>query len=354
MQKIKLGVIFGGISTEHDVSIVSGTSVIKNLDKEKYDITPIYISKEGKWYIYTKPVEQIEVLSIEDSIEEKSIIEDLEKTLKQFDVVFPVLHGLGGEDGSIQGMLEMFGVAYVGCGILASSVGMDKVYTKVIFDKANIKQAKYEYIRKWNDKYIYVDKQWNEQVLELEEVCKRIDNNLTYPMFVKPSNSGSSVGITKADNLEELKNAIEYASKYDKKILVEQGLIGKEVECAVLGNEEVISSCVGEIKPAEEFYSFDAKYKNSESQVLMPAELPKEMSNEIRRLAIKAFKAIDGKGLSRVDFFANEKTEEIFINEINTLPGFTSISMYPKLFETVGIPYSNLLDKLIELALNRK
>lgn len=354
MQKIKLGVIFGGISTEHDVSIVSGTSVIKNLNKDKYNITPIYISKEGKWYIYTKPVEQIEVLSIEDTIKEKVIIENLEETLKQFDVVFPVLHGLGGEDGSIQGMLEMFGVAYVGCGILASSVGMDKVYTKVIFDKANIKQAKYEYIRRWNDKYIYVDKQWNEQVLELEEVCKIIDNNLTYPMFVKPSNSGSSVGITKADNLEELKKAIEYASKYDKKILVEQGLVGKEVECAVLGNEEVISSCVGEIKPAEEFYSFDAKYKNSESQVLMPAELSKEMSNEIRRLAIKAFKAIDGKGLSRVDFFANEKTEEIFINEINTLPGFTSISMYPKLFETVGIPYSNLLDKLIELALNCK
>ncbi len=353
MQKLKVGVIFGGISTEHDVSIVSGTSVIKNLDKDRYDITPIYISKDGKWYIYTKPVEQIEVLTIGEEIQEKSIIENLEKTLKEFDVVFPVLHGLGGEDGSIQGMLELFGIPYVGCGILASSVGMDKVYTKVVFEKAGIKQAKYEYVRRCNDKYIYVDKEWNEQVLNLKQVCEIIDNNLDYPVFVKPSNSGSSVGVTKAENIEELEKAIEYASKYDRKVLIEQGLKGKEVECAVLGNEEVISSCVGEIKPAEEFYSFDAKYKNAESKVLIPADLPKEMSNQLRKLAIKAFKAIDGKGLSRVDFFADEKTEEIYINEINTMPGFTQISMYPKLFENIGISYSELLDKLIKLALER-
>lgn len=353
MQKLKVGVIFGGISTEHDVSIVSATSVIKNLNKEKYDITPIYISKDGKWYIYTKGVEEIEVLKIGEAIREKSIIENLEQCLKEFDVVFPVLHGLGGEDGTIQGMLELFGVPYVGCGVLASSIGMDKVYTKIVFEKAGIKQANYEYVRKYNDKYIYVDKNFNEKILDLEEVSKIIDETLEYPMFVKPSNSGSSVGVTKADNIEELEKAIEYASKYDRKILVEQGLKGKEVECAVLGNEEVISSCVGEIKPAEEFYSFDAKYKNSESKVLIPADLPKEMSNEIRKLAIKAFKAIDGKGLSRVDFFADEKNEEIYINEINTMPGFTQISMYPKLFENIGIPYSELLDRLIKLAIKK-
>ena len=172
-------------------------------------------------------------------------------------------------------------------------------------------------------------------------------------MFIKPSNSGSSVGITKALNIEELKKGIEYASKFDRKVLIEQGVIGKEVECAVLGNEEVISSCVGEIKPAEEFYSFDAKYKNQESKTLIPADLSKDISNEIRRLAIKAFKAIDGKGLSRVDFFVNERTEEIYINEINTLPGFTQISMYPKLWETMGLKYTELLDKLIELAMEK-
>lgn len=353
MSKLKIGVVFGGKSTEHEVSVVSGTSVIKNLDKEKYEITPIYISKEGKWYKYIKPIQEIEVLEIGKEIEEKENINDLENVLKNFDIVFPVLHGLGGEDGSIQGMLELFGIPYVGCGILASSVGMDKVYTKIIFDKANIKQAKYEYIKKDKEKYIYINKNFDEENLTIEEICTKVEENLKYPVFVKPSNSGSSVGITKANNTQELSKAIEYAGKYDKKILIEQGLIGKEVECAVLGNEEVISSCVGEIKPAEEFYSFDAKYKNSESKTLMPADLSKEMSNEIRRLAIKAFKAIDGKGLSRVDFFANETTEEIYINEINTLPGFTQISMYPKLFETVGIPYSELLDKLITLALEK-
>ena len=354
MNKLKLGVVFGGVSSEHDVSIVSGTSVIKNLDKEKYEILPIYISKDGKWYIYTKQIEKIDVLTIGEEIKEIEQIENLEETLRNLDAVFPVLHGLGGEDGSIQGVFEMFGVPYVGCGILASTVGMDKVYTKIIFEKANIKQAKYEYIRKYNENYIYVDKEFNEKILSLEEVSKLIDKNLEYPMFVKPSNSGSSVGINKAHNIEELKESIEYASQYDKKILVEQEITGKEVECAVLGNEDVISSCVGEIKPAEEFYSFDAKYKNSESKVLIPADLPKEMSNEIRKLAIKAFKAIDGKGLSRVDFFVNEDTEEIYINEINTMPGFTQISMYPKLFENIGIPYSELLDKLINLALRNK
>ena len=260
---------------------------------------------------------------------------------------------MGGEDGSIQGLFELLSIPYVGCGILASSVGMDKAYTKIIFEKAGIKQAKYEYIRSFNDKYIYVDKEFNEEILKIDEVVQKIANNLKYPMFIKPSNSGSSVGINKANNIEELKYAIEYAAKFDKKILIEEGLVGKEVECAVLGNEEVEASCIGEIKPAEDFYTFDAKYKNQESKVLIPADLPEEMSEKIRKLAVKAFKSIDGKGLSRVDFFANVATNEIYINEINTLPGFTTISMYPKLFEQVGIPYAELLDKLIKLALEK-
>ena len=354
MSKLKVGVIFGGISSEHDVSKVSGTSVISNLNKEKYDIFPIYIDKIGNWYIYNKNINEIKILDIDSNIEEDiNPISNIEKTLKSLDVVFPVLHGLGGEDGSIQGMFELFNIPYVGCGILASSIGMDKAYTKIIFEKAGIKQAKYDYIRKFNDKYIYVDKNFNEEILEIDEVGEKINNNLKYPMFIKPSNSGSSVGINKANDIEELKNAIEYAAKFDKKILIEEGLIGKEVECAVLGNEEVLASCIGEIKPAEDFYTFDAKYKNQESKVLIPAQLPKEMSEKIRELAVKAFKAIDGKGLSRVDFFANESTNDIYINEINTLPGFTTISMYPKLFEQVGIKYSELLDKLIKLALER-
>lgn len=354
MEKLKIGVIFGGISSEHDVSKVSGSSVITNLDKEKYDILPIYIDKDGNWYTYDKNINDIQILNIDSDIKEDvTPISDIENTLKSLDVVFPVLHGLGGEDGSIQGMFELFKVPYVGCGILASSVGMDKVYAKIIFEKAGIKQARYEYIRKFNDSYIYVDKSFDEEILNIDEIVVKIDNNLKYPMFIKPSNSGSSVGINKADNIEELKNAIEYAAKFDKKILIEEGLIGKEVECAVLGNEEVTASCVGEIKPAEDFYTFDAKYKNQESKVLIPANIPEDMSDKIRELAIKAFKAIDGKGLSRVDFFANTETNEIYINEINTLPGFTTISMYPKLFEQVGIKYSNLLDKLIKLALEK-
>lgn len=354
MKRLRIGVIFGGVSSEHDVSKVSGTSVIKNLNKEKYDIISIYIDKDGKWYTYEKPLEEIDILDIDaDVSNDIKPIDNIEEILKSVDVIFPVLHGLGGEDGSIQGLFEMFKVPYVGCGILASSVGMDKVYTKVVFEKANIKQAKYEYVRKYEDKYIYIDKEFNEEIMNLNELVLKIEKNLSYPMFIKPSNSGSSVGINKAADTEELKKAIEYATNFDKKVLIEEGIVGKEVECAVLGNEDVISSCVGEIKPAEAFYTFDAKYKNQESKVLIPADLPKEMSNRIRNLAIKAFKAIDGKGLSRVDFFANEKTDEIYINEINTLPGFTTISMYPKLFENVGIPYSELLDRLIQLALEK-
>lgn len=345
----KVGVIFGGISTEHDVSIVSGTSVIKNLDKNKYDITPIYISKEGEWYKYNVPIKEIEVLKVGDKLENLVKIENIFDTLKKLDVVFPVLHGLGGEDGTIQGLLQILKVPYVGCGVLASSIGMDKVYTKVIFEKANIKQAKYEYIRKIKNEYIYVDKEFNERICTLDELCEIIVNSLKFPMFIKPSNSGSSVGINKAKNLEELKEYIEYASSFDNKILIEEGIIGREVECAVLGDNEVISSCVGEILPAEDFYTFDAKYNNSESVAVIPADISKEISNDIRDLAIKAFKAIDGKGLSRVDFFVEKSTNEIYINEINTMPGFTEISMYPKLFEQVGIRYSELLDKLINL-----
>ena len=346
--KIKLGIIFGGMSTENEVSVQSAKSIMKELNKEKYEIFPIYISKEGVWYKYLETEEQLE---FGQEIESKEKIENIIEELKKIDVIFPVLHGLYGEDGTIQGLFELLKIKYVGCKVLASSVGMDKAYTKIIFDRANINQAKYEYIRVDGDNYIYVDKEFNEEKLKMDSLINRITTNLKFPVFVKPSNSGSSVGINKAENEEELKEYIKYASKFDNKVLIEEGIIGKEVECAVLGNEDVISSNVGEIKAADEFYSFDAKYKNQESKTLIPAEIPEEISGEIRKLAVKAFKAIDGKGLSRVDFFVEDRTNKIYINEINTLPGFTNISMYPKLFESIGIEYSKLLDKLIELAL---
>ncbi len=350
MYKEKIAVVFGGMSTEHDVSIVSGTSVLKNLNKEKYDIFPIYIDREGKWFKYTKPVNQIEVLNVGDKIEELDKIEEPMEYLKNIDVVFPVLHGLYGEDGTIQGMLELLNKKYVGCKVLASSVCMDKVYAKVIFDKAKINQAKYIYIRKAGERYIYIDNEFNEEIHSLEEIADIVGEKIGFPVFVKPSNSGSSVGINKSHNKEELKEHIKYASQFDKKILIEENICGREVECAVLGNEDVKASCVGEILPAEEFYTFDAKYKNAESRVVIPADLPEDISNEIRSTAIKAFKAVDGKGLSRVDFFVENGTNRIIINEINTLPGFTQISMYPKLWEEAGIKYSDLLDELIKLA----
>lgn len=341
MGKIKLGVIFGGMSTESEVSVSSANSVLENLNKEKYEIYPIYISKDGEWWTFVPCPKK-----------SKEKIENIVKFLTKLDVVFPVLHGKYGEDGTMQGLFELLKIPYVGCPVLTSCVGMDKVYTKIIFEKAGLRQAKCVYIKKFKEDYIYINKEFKETKMSLKEISKKITNDLKFPMFVKPSNSGSSVGVSQAKNLEELENAIENAAQFDSKILIEQRICGREVECAVLGNEEVISSCVGEVKSAEDFYSYGAKYKNQESRTEIPANLPKEISEEIKKQAVKAFKAIDGKGLSRVDFFVEDNTNEIYINEINTLPGFTSISMYPKLFEESGIKYSELLDKLIELAMS--
>ena len=351
MSKLKLGVIFGGMSTEHDVSIVSATSIIQNLNKEKYDIYPIYIDKDGKWNKYTKNINEIKVLKVGDTIKEKEKILNEFEFLSNLDVVFPVLHGLYGEDGTIQGLLELLKIKYVGCKVLSSCVCMDKVYAKAVFAKAEIPQANYVYVKANNNNYTYVHNNFDEETLNLEDICLKTEEKLGFPVFVKPSNSGSSVGINKAKNQQELKEAIIYASKYDSKILIEEEIIGREVECAVLGNDEVKATCVGEILPAEEFYTFDAKYKNAESRVVIPAEIEHEKQEEIKKLAIKAFKAVDGKGLSRVDFFIKKSDNKVYINEINTLPGFTQISMYPKLWEASGIEYSKLLDHLINLSI---
>lgn len=343
----KVGIIYGGTSTEHEVSKMSAASVIENLNKEKYEIKQIFIDTDGKWY--------------ETYENEKQEIVNVVEKLKQLDVVFPVLHGKYGEDGTIQGLLEMLKVPYVGCKLLASSIGMDKVYTKIVFGKAGIPQAPYIYIKKQGAEYKIISENFEEEELDFEKITSK----LKFPMFVKPSNSGSSVGVKKANNIEELEKAIENAGQYDSKILVEQGIDGKEVECAILeikGKEaesldlgcnykrDVLASTVGEIMSAEEFYSFDAKYNIPESKTIIPAKIEETEIEEIRKLAVKAFKAVDGNGLSRVDFFLEKGTNKIYINEINTMPGFTKISMYPKLFESVGIGYSELLDKLIENA----
>ena len=352
MKKIKVGVIFGGQSTEHEISVISGSSVIKNLNKEKYQICPIYISKEGNWYKYTKPVENVEIFSIGEEPKELEKIDNVFEILKEQEVIVPVLHGLYGEDGTIQGLLELLKVPYVGCKVLASGICMDKVYAKIIFEKAKLNQANYVVISADKENgYTYIDEEMNHRQVKEYEIAKIVEEKLNYPVFVKPSNSGSSVGVNKANNSEELIENIEIASKYDKEILIEQGIIGKEVECAVLGNENVEATCVGQIMSADEFYDYDSKYKNSESKTVIPAKIDTEISEKIRNMAVKAFKAVGGRGLSRVDFFVENGTNEIYINEINTMPGFTTISMYPKLWEHAGLNYSELLDKLIELAM---
>lgn len=338
--KIKIGIIFGGMSSEHDVSIKSGTSIIENLDHSKYEISKIYIDKDGTWY-------ELKEMKMDEN--NRIIIDNVFSYLKKLDVVFPILHGKYGEDGSIQGLLELIKVPYVGCNILSSALALDKVYTKIILEHANIKQAKYVCVKRYKDKYVYIGENSIETEDTLENICLKVQNKITYPMFVKPSTSGSSIGISKVKNIEELKDAIEYASHFDYKIVIEETIVGKEIECSVLGNEKVKASSLGEIVPDDEFYSYDAKYQNKNSKLIIPARLNEEKVEEVKKIAIQAFKAIGGKGLARIDFFVTDKN--IYVNEINTLPGFTNISMYPKLWEYDGLKYSDLLDEVIQLAL---
>lgn len=347
---IKLGVLFGGKSTEHNVSVVSGTSVITNLDKTKYEIHPIYIDEDGNYYEYTKSIEDIKPLKIDEEITELEQIDNIFEYLKDIDVVFPVLHGLYGEDGTIQGMLELMGKKYVGCHVLASSLCMDKIYAKVIFKNSGINVAKSMYLKKYEDNYIYIDDNFNRVILDKISLASKVSDYLNYPIFIKPSNSGSSVGVSKASNSEELITSLEEAFKYDEKVLIEETIIGREVECGVLGNDNPVASYVGEVLAAGEFYSYDSKYKNQESVTVIPADIEENLMEEIRNKAIKAYLACDCKGLSRVDFFIEKDTNKIILNEINTMPGFTEISMYPKLMEHLGYNYPKLLDKLIELA----
>ena len=335
MNKIKLGIIYGGVSTEHEVSINSFNGIINNIDKSKYDIYEIYIDKKGDWY------------------GDNTKIIDIFSYLRNLDVVFPVLHGLYGEDGCTSGLLNIVGIPYVGCDILSSSLCMDKVYTNIMFNTIGLSHAKYIYIKYINDKYIYVDDEFNDKELDILDICNIVKNRLCFPVFVKPSRSGSSVGINKAYNIDELIEYIDYAKRFDNKILIEENIDGREVECAVLGNNDLIVSTVGEIISSSDYYSYDAKYIDNNSKVVVPADINSDIIDKIKHMAKKAYKLLDCRGLSRIDFFIEINTNKIYINEINTMPGFTEISMYPKLLEEEGIVYSELLDRLIMLAINK-
>ena len=347
----KLAIVFGGQSSEHEISVISATNISKQVDESKYELILIGITKTGKWlkvdsiasmedgsWINSK----INAYILPDAIK-KCIIVEIDGEYKEVhvDVVFPVLHGLFGEDGTIQGLLELSGIPYVGCGVLASAVGMDKLYTKLVVDKLGIKQADYEPV---------IDYEVRE---DFKRVVKRIEDRFDYPVFVKPSNAGSSKGVSKASNREELERGILEALKHDRKVLVEETIVGHEVECGVLGRPgEVMASGVGEIKSAATFYDYDAKYK-LDSLTLLDSQLPNGVREKLPECAKKIFTALDGFGLSRVDFFAKEDGEIVF-NEINTMPGFTAISMYPMLFEAAGIGKKELVDRLIELAFERR
>lgn len=355
MAKKSIAVIFGGASSEHEVSCVSASSVINNLDSAKYDIYKIGITKNGSWFYYCGDTDNIANGQWESDQNNKPcfispdrnahgicIKDESGITIINIDVVFPVLHGRFGEDGTMQGLLELAGIAYVGCGTAASAVCMDKAMTNMMLDSAEIDQAKWIWFTRFD---FATDK---------NAVMDNIENKLGYPCFIKPANAGSSVGIGKAKNREQLEQYIENALIHDSRIVVEEGIDGIEVECAVLGNEQPIASVIGEIVPANEFYDYEAKYANAESLLYIPARIDEALQEQIRRTAVKAYRALDCAGLSRVDFFVRKSDNAILLNEINTMPGFTSISMYPKLMDKSGIAYSELLDKLITYAIERK
>ncbi|MCT4607127.1 MAG: D-alanine--D-alanine ligase [Marinisporobacter sp.] len=354
IKKINVAIVFGSKSGEHEISLMSATSVMKAIDQEKYNVLPVGITKEGHWMIYNGPTQDIETgeweaiakKEMKENPNEKvSVIPlsgEIQRLSDRVDVVFPVLHGPFGEDGTIQGLLEMIDLPYVGAGVLASAVGMDKIYTKKVFEHEGLPVGKYMTIMR-------KDFRENQQ-----ETINRIEKDFEYPVFLKPANLGSSVGITKAHNREELIKGIEKAGEHDRKILLEAFIHGREIECGVLGNDDPKASIVGEILPSHEFYDYDAKYfDDGKSKMVIPANIPQEKAEEIRDQAVKAYKAIDCSGLARVDFFLEKDTMKVYINEVNTMPGFTKYSMYPLLWEKTGLSYGKLIDRLITLAIER-
>ncbi len=363
--KKRVAVIFGGQSSEHEVSCASAESILTNIDQEKFDIASIGITKEGKWLKYDGPVglignggwaEVAERHAIAAATGQNAIVRHGNSALDILgnpgsergdgapDIVFPILHGTNGEDGTLQGLLELASIPYVGSGVLGSALGMDKAYAKMLFERAGLPQGR----------YIVIDRKQLMKDKGMEQSLDKIEDELGYPCFIKPSNAGSSVGVSKAHGRAELRSALLNSARYDKRILAEEFIDGREIECAVLGNDEPIASTVGEVIPCNEFYDYAAKYDSgSSSRIIIPADLPPKTVSIIRKTAVKAFKVLDCSGMSRVDFFVHKLTGEVLLNEVNTIPGFTAISMYPKLWEASGIPYKELISRLLDLAMER-
>lgn len=352
-RKLRVGVIFGGRSGEHEISLLSATGVMAAMDPEKYDIVPIGITKEGRWIVSPKALDLLKSGENLDRDVPSALWGSLDQPgilvmdgassipyLEQLDVVFSLLHGPYGEDGTVQGLLELADIPYVGAGVLASALGMDKAVMKSLFRHAGLPTADFivVYRHDWQGKQA--------------EVVSSIEARFQYPCFVKPANLGSSVGINKVYDRQTLIEGLDLASSYDRKILVEEFIQGREIECSVLGNDEPIASLPGEIVPARDFYDYEAKYSDDRTRLIAPVGLPKQVEAEVQDLAIRAFKAIDCAGMARVDFFLRPDGT-VIINEINTIPGFTAVSMYPKLWEASGITFRELMDRLIQLALER-
>ena len=352
MKKLSVCILFGGVSPEHEVSLRSAESVLNNIDKNKYNVFPVGITKEGDWILYAgkdyslllsgewknfpgnrraaiSPVRGQGLLSFEGDCVVR----------ERIDVVFPVLHGENGEDGTVQGLLRLAGIPFVGPHVAASAVAMDKTLTKLVADQAGIPQADWELVRRGDVEG------------HMEQKLNLLEQRFSYPMFVKPAGTGSSVGVSKAADRAALEKALLEASAYDEKVLVEEFIRGREIEVAVMGNDSPVASICGEIDSGAEFYDYDAKYITDTSVAYVPARIPEDVQERVRETAVKVYKAIGCRGLSRVDFFVTDGDNRIVFNEINTIPGFTSISMYPKLFAASGIPYTQLIDELIDLAM---
>ena len=354
MNKIRIGILFGGRSGEHEVSLMSSKSVLSVLDPQKYEITEIGITQDGQWWSGHDTWQQFHDKKM-DGLYRVLLIPEPGKTIlyknqgdrlevvTELDVIFPVLHGTFGEDGTLQGFFEMADIAYVGAGVLGSSVGMDKALFKDVMRANDIPVVD----------WIVASRVFAEK--HIDEIVKGTEMLGEYPFFIKPANLGSSVGITKCKNRSDLMEGILEACRYDRRILIEKGVENaREIEISVLGNENPRASIPGEIKPADEFYSYNAKYYNDQSELIIPAPLSKEMVSQMQEIAIRTYKAIDCAGMARVDFLVNGKTNQLFINEVNTIPGFTKISMYPKLWEACGLKYAELVDELVNLAFERK
>lgn len=350
MTKLQIGLLFGGRSGEHEVSIRSAQAIAKALtapeNQSKYEVIPFYIQKTGVWTsseIAQKVLETGEVFGESEKAENKDLW-SFPPEVSQIDLWFPILHGPNGEDGTIQGLLTLMQKPYVGSGVLGSCVGMDKLAMKSAFAQAGLPQVKYLAVTR--------DQVYSNPCV-FPKLCDEIESLLGYPCFIKPANLGSSVGISKAKNRQELEQALDQAASFDRRLIVEAGVKAREVECAVLGNEQPKASVIGEITFESDFYDYETKYTDGKANLYIPANIPEEIASQIQEMAIKAFLAIDCAGLGRLDFFYIEETGEILINEINTLPGFTALSMYPQLWEATGVPFCELVDQLIQLALKR-